>query len=375
MNKRGLHQVEAIQNEYRRIDREWLQRHYQILLWLVAVTTATEALMAVVLQNLDAVSACVQVYLLKYLLAPFLCNLLTALAATAAMRSRHLTDGQKMYIISLLLAEMAFLIYTVHSIFGMLFIVFAVPMVLTVIYGNQRLTAITSAVCVGGKLVSDLFLFWDPDRSPVFANTDTMMDFLLSTAFLLLFYILCYFLIAAEQEKNGVGIRLEIERQKYQEEAVTDQLTRVGNRQALRQAFMEMENAEPETRFFLAMLDLDDFKRINDTFGHSVGDQYLQLLGTVMLKLEAEGVRAFRFGGDEFCILFYGHQPEDVQKICVELQKQFASLNVHQRYRPVSISVGVAEYQRGERPAHLLDRADAELYQAKQKKGSIHMGI
>ena len=146
--------------------------------------------MAVVLQNLDAVSACVQVYLLKYLLAPFLCNLLTALAATAAMRSRHLTDGQKMYIISLLLAEMAFLIYTVHSIFGMLFIVFAVPMVLTVIYGNQRLTAITSAVCVGGKLVSDLFLFWDPDRSPVFANTDTMMDFLLSTAFLLLFYIL-----------------------------------------------------------------------------------------------------------------------------------------------------------------------------------------
>jgi len=375
MNKRSLHQIEAIQNEYRRIDRKWLQRQYQILLWLVVVTTAAEILMAVILQKLNVVSACVQVYTLKYVLAPFFCNVLVALTATMAMKSGRLTDRQKMYTISCLLTGMAFIIYTIHSIFGMLFIVFTVPMVLTVIYGDQNLTAITSAACIGGKVLSDLFLFWDPDRSPVFANTDTVTDFLMSTAFLLLFYVLCHSLIAAEQEKNGVGIRLEIERQKYQEESVTDQLTRVGNRQALRQAFAEVESIEPGVRIFLAMLDLDDFKRVNDTFGHSVGDQYLQALGAVMLKLEVEGVQAFRFGGDEFCILFCGHEPKSVHRICAELQKQFTALDVHQRYRPVSISVGVAEYERGERPVSLLDRADASLYQAKLQKGSIHMEI
>ena len=221
--------------------------------------------------------------------------------------------------------------------------------------------------------MSDLFVVWDPDRVDVLANSNNCVNFILSTGFLVLFCCTCYFLITAEREKNGVSIHLEQERQRYREEAVTDQLTRVGNRRALRQAFLEMEAAPAERQFFLAMLDLDDFKGLNDTYGHSGGDQYLQALGEVMLGLKTDGIQPFRFGGDEFCILFCGYTVEAVQEICRELQKNFADKRVHQTYRPITVSIGVAEYQYGERPVHLLDRADAALYRAKLEKGCIQL--
>ena len=154
---------------------------------------------------------------------------------------------------------------------------------------------------------------------------------------------------------------------------VTGALTKVGNRQALRMAFQEMENQQ-EQRFFLAMMDLDDFKSLNDTFGHSQGDQYLRALGLVLNGISTEKVLPFRFGGDEFCVLFCGCDPEEVREICDRVRRGFQKAKIHQTCREVSISIGVAEYRQGEKPVQLLDRADAALYQAKQEKGSVHFG-
>ena len=196
---------------------------------------------------------------------------------------------------------------------------------------------------------------------------------LLMKLLLLVFYMVCRVFIKIEREKNEVSINLEQERQRYQEASITDALTRVGNRQALRLAFQEMEDQQ-EQRFFLAMMDLDDFKSLNDTFGHRQGDQYLRALGIVLNGISTEKVLPFRFGGDEFCVLFCGCVPEEVREVCVLIQRGFQKADVHRTFRNVSISIGVAEYRKGEKPAQLLDRADAALYQAKQKKGSIYFG-
>ena len=78
-----------------------------------------------------------------------------------------------------------------------------------------------------------------------------------------------------------------------------------------------------------------------------------------------------RFGGDEFCMLFYTCSREEAEQVCCEIQTRFAEESVHKTCRPVSVSIGIARFETGERPSHLLQRADAALYQAKQKKGSI----
>ena len=137
-------------------------------------------------------------------------------------------------------------------------------------------------------------------------------------------------------------------------------------------AFQRMEE-DRDSRYFLAMMDLDDFKQLNDTYIHSRGDRYLRSLGNTLLAAATEQAVPFRFGGDEFCVLFRGCQREEVLTACRMIQEQFLKAEIHRICKPVSVSIGVAEHLVEERPSRLLERADAALYQAKQEKGSIWM--
>ena len=74
--------------------------------------------------------------------------------------------------------------------------------------------------------------------------------------------------------------------------------TGIGNRQALRQAFDRLEKQPGEQTVYLAMLDMDHFKHLNDTYGHCTGDCYLQGLAKVLHMVCPEKTASFRFGGD-----------------------------------------------------------------------------
>ena len=363
-------QEAAIREEYRRIDEKWLKMQCQLMLFLLALTAVGEAFMYVALRALQVEFASTGVYFAKYLLVPLAANGVLCFGAFRALKSA-MPNIEKAYAVSLLMTVMAFVVYTVHSVFPAMFAVFIIPMLATVIYGEQKLTASVAAGCICGKVVSDLFLFWDPGRKGILYNTDSTIDFGLSLVLLAIFYGICAVMILAEKEKNDAAIHLERERQRYQEESMTDQLTRVWNRQALRQMFQRMEEEREEMRFFLAMLDMDDFKNLNDTYGHSQGDRYLKSLGQVLLDLSGEQMVPFRFGGDEFCVIFCGCDQERVRSACRAIQECFIRTEVNQSHKAVSVSIGVAEFRKKEPPAQLLDRADAALYRAKQNKGSI----
>lgn len=363
--------IEAIRKEYHRIDAKWLHMQYHLMLCLVIFTTVVEAGMFFVLRHLNLIATSEKLYLLKYLLTPFVCNAVMALLACFAMQSRCLSDKRKIYLLSFLFCTMAFVIYSIHSIFPALFAIFSIPMIFTIVYGDQRLTAIVALLCLAEKAVSDLFVFWDPERASVLATSASAANFGISLGILAIVYGICGFMILVEREKSEVAINLEQERQHYQTESMTDQLTGVWNRQALRLMFSKMELERQSQRFFLAMIDLDDFKTLNDTYGHSQGDRYLRAMGQVLLDLSNDQVIPFRFGGDEFCLVFSNCDQNRVCGACRTIQECFSRTAVNQTCKAVSVSIGVAEFRKKEPPIQLLDRADAALYRAKQEKGRI----
>lgn len=362
--------VEQIQSAYRRIGDKWLHMQYRLMLVLAVMTTVTETVMFLVLQTLDFVEIPPEKYLIKYLAVPAADNLILSILATVLMRGRF-SARKKIYGISLLMTLMAFSMYTIHAVWVSLMLAFAIPMLMTVVYADQRLTAMVSGLCIVEKAVSDLLLCCDPTRSRVLESENTFLDFVLSLLLLGLFYGICACLIRMEQEKNNVSIDLERQRQRYYMEALTDALTGVWNRQALREAFRRLETRAADRQVFLAMMDLDDFKRLNDTYGHYQGDRYLKALGQVLRETRTDQISAFRFGGDEFCVLLYDCSREESEQICRRFQEQFAAAEVHASCERVSVSIGIARFEPGEQPSHLLQRADTALYQAKQKKGSI----
>lgn len=173
--------VEQIRSAYRRIDDKWLHMQYRLMLVLVAVTTVTETVMFLVLQTLDVVGIPPENYLIKYLAVPVADNLILSILATVLMRGRF-SARKKIYGISLLMTLMAFAVYTIHAAWVSLMLAFAIPMLVTVVYADQRLTAMVSGLCIVEKAVSDLLLCWDPKRSRVLESENT---------FLTLFYRCC----------------------------------------------------------------------------------------------------------------------------------------------------------------------------------------
>jgi diguanylate cyclase (GGDEF)-like protein len=146
-------------------------------------------------------------------------------------------------------------------------------------------------------------------------------------------------------------------------DARTDNLTNLGNHRAYQAALREMIAASETTGspFSLALLDVDDFKRVNDTYGHPTGDDLLVQLAGLLEGIE--GAQAFRFGGDEFAILCELDEISSFRAV-EHLQHQVAALPTPGG--PVTISVGIATYPSHADSAEELQRtADGALYWSK----------
>ena len=163
---------------------------------------------------------------------------------------------------------------------------------------------------------------------------------------------------------------LESELRRLSDEVSTDVLTEVANRRGLMQAF-EVETARLERQggeLAIGLLDIDNFKKLNDTLGHSVGDIALKsLAGHVQKQLRAVDIVA-RFGGEEFVVMLPGVVVEEAQVTLTRLQRTLsASLFMHDgREVFVTFSAGVTRYRPGEALEAALERADEALYEAKR---------
>lgn len=150
-------------------------------------------------------------------------------------------------------------------------------------------------------------------------------------------------------------------------EAVTDGLTGLYNRRYLETRLREVQTgvAEHGGSACFAMLDIDDFKAINDLHGHTRGDEVLAFVGKTLIDNLPSGVCAFRFGGDELGLLFLQSELDDVRLVLERLSRTL-------RKAGISISAGAARYPDPAGPPDLLKAADEALMRAKKKgKGCI----
>ena len=163
---------------------------------------------------------------------------------------------------------------------------------------------------------------------------------------------------------------LESELRRLSDEVTTDQLTQVANRRGLLQAF-EIARARAERDgqpLAIGLLDVDNFKRLNDELGHGVGDVALRSLAEAVAKsLRPDDVVA-RYGGEEFVVLLPATPAEEGQQILTRLQRSLSGgLFMHERKTVlVTFSAGVTLYRHGEPIEPALERADEALYEAKR---------
>jgi diguanylate cyclase len=162
---------------------------------------------------------------------------------------------------------------------------------------------------------------------------------------------------------------LEKELTRLSSEVHTDQLTQVANRRGLINAFgIEQAKAERESeRIALALLDIDNFKKLNDSLGHHAGDIALKSLAERTQASLRPGDMVARYGGEEFVLMLPNTPLDEAQAVLVRLQRSLsAALFKHEGKDVfVTFSAGVTLYRPGETLEAALDRADVALYEAK----------
>lgn len=163
---------------------------------------------------------------------------------------------------------------------------------------------------------------------------------------------------------------LEDELRRLSQEVSTDQLTQIANRRGLMQGF-EAERSRMErngSTLSVGLLDIDNFKRLNDELGHSAGDEALRALAAAVSGALRPTDLTARYGGEEFVVLLPSTEPDEAQLILTRMQRSLSGgLFMHQEKQVfVTFSAGVTAYRMGERIEDALERADQALYEAKR---------
>ncbi|MUH00787.1 diguanylate cyclase [Scytonema sp. UIC 10036] len=164
-----------------------------------------------------------------------------------------------------------------------------------------------------------------------------------------------------------------------EELAITDPLTGIWNRRYLyKQAEMEFQRAQRyHQAFSILMIDIDRFKRINDSYGHNVGDAALKAL-VPTVKSSLRKTDSFgRFGGEEFLLLLPETYFDTALAIAERIRKSVEKLIITAQEKMISItvSIGVSSYKLGDPTVEtIIQRADAALYQAKNQGRNLVIG-
>jgi diguanylate cyclase len=165
---------------------------------------------------------------------------------------------------------------------------------------------------------------------------------------------------------------------KYRQETITDHLTGLNNRKYMDIKLNEeiVRNARIKQPFCVLMLDIDDFKKINDVYGHIVGDQVIKHLSSVIKTHVRKSDFSFRYGGEEFLVLLLNTDIENAIRIAEQIRQKVETTNftLKDKQFVITVTIGVAQHIAGETVESLIERADKNLYNGKRMGKNVVKG-
>lgn len=303
-------------------------------------------------------------YWWRFILAPSIVILGVTAIAHLLVRSDRLSKRMEEYVSMLLLLFICFFLSIFYSIATVLLITFAIPILLSTVYTSVTVTRNTFLMALVLMVVSAYKMSLSTQRN---LGDWLIVEALAAAAIIISTYLLSKVLILYGEDNISVHsakIELELALQ-------LDPLTDLYNRRAYIEFIPQAIDRSKlsEQALSLAELDIDDFKLINDTYGHTAGDRVLLRLADLIRETVPNNAFAFRIGGEEFVILFEGYNVGEAAGVCEKLlartrEERMQELGHHQ----LTVSCGLAALSPAIMdPYSLFQAADEALYTAKAR--------
>jgi len=151
--------------------------------------------------------------------------------------------------------------------------------------------------------------------------------------------------------------------------ALTDAVTGLYNRNYWEQIISEVTLHPRTQNFSLILIDVDNLKEINDTYGHTAGDKVIEIVGQAIKKCIRKEDAGLRYGGDEFIILLFNQDKKAAYRVIERIRREISELAAGQGVN-IQISAGVAYYDSLRNMGDIIKMADRNLYKEKRIKKS-----
>ena len=177
-------------------------------------------------------------------------------------------------------------------------------------------------------------------------------------------------LLKTLKDADRTIIKLQEEILQLEKESNIDPLTKLYNKRALLKDIENILNYGKEKSLNLSLIifDLDDFKLVNDTYGHIAGDKTLIYVGKVLKNALRSEVKTYRFGGEEFVILLNRIETSEAKNIAERILKTIEESKLIYKNNTIQITIsgGITAHIANDSPDSIIERADKALYKAKR---------
>lgn len=301
-------------------------------------------------------------YLWYGVVLPVVVNLLTHLVARWVDHDRKISRKWKNGSIVIAALITSLVVAVIHREYIATSCAFIFPLLLSSMFNDKKLLNFS----FGGSvfiLVAVGFTFWVCDEMTLHNAISLLVLF----GFLLVSYF-CGVISINFSEQNYTTIESQAKQNsKLQQDVLRDQMTGLYNHNAfVAQLDKQIKAYRREAPFCLMMVDVDNFKSVNDTYGHDCGDMVLIRLAKTIQKHCGQEHGAYRYGGEEFAVLFFGKNATQAKKIAENILEEFRNHTFPFTDRPITFSAGLAEYTPGLTGEGFFEQADKTLYQAKR---------
>lgn len=350
--------------------KEDIEARWQLLVWrtVIAICGVTFAL-SWILYGVHRVEKNIGsgLYMLEYIFIPMAIQIITLVVCYFMIKADNISNEKKNYVvIGLIFVSIGVISFTYYSILPLIMLP-SLTIVATALFADQSLT-VWSGVAVAILTTIDMVRYHFEHAGSV-AGLDWVG---VLSIYLLLIILLCVMVVIVNTHTKALmsSVMGSYNRQvTLMSELMIDPMTGLYNRRSFEDSLeKEIESVEQTgAKSYVTIFDIDHFKEVNDTYGHSNGDIVIKALCKMMKEKSKDMGLAFRYGGEEFVILFHDVELSKVMNVVEDIRTEFRCYYFHFMNKDgITCSCGVAEYIKGESSKAWFNRADSALYQAKE---------
>lgn len=333
---------------------------------LSLVSLAVELGMYITLVLIDQPVAYQITYVLFKIVTPNIFKFTSLFVALKIFKSKKVTLKKKSLAVSLSLFIIASVIGIVHNYFSVLLSAPAFVFFVSSIFGSRRIIKTLGILSIPVFILESITFLLDPEIGPmVFRYLTLVCIFCL----MVVSYIYANTLVKTTANQLKYIYKTYHTQAQLIEELKIEPLTKLYNRIAFENTITRIlrRYEEEEIHPFMVVMDIDFFKKVNDKYGHTAGDEVLIRLANIVKSNMGSPRQAYRYGGEEFVMLFDTSTEERVLEMVEKIRTDFASAEY--LFAPelrVTLSAGIADYKKPLTGKEWFDNADRALYEAKE---------